>query len=213
MDFKELVEKANLSQKEVANILGLSINTVSKRINNPNSEVKVRELKLVEDAIGTPLYLNKKVHPIAEYDQVAIKYLQIPGVPGETLRSPYIKERLQFDRELVENAWERVSEYQRIVKMRGDKMHGGDYPLRDNDILMIDTSETNPANSGMYIYTTDIDTHREVFISNVNVRPDGSYRLYYLNNKYEDIIYTSEQLKAMNFTVWGRVVKNLGLTK
>lgn len=69
------------------------------------------------------------------------------------------------------------------------------------------------ANSGMYLYTTDLSTGREVFISNVNVRPDGTCRLSYLNEKYKDIIYTPEELKAMNFTVWGRIVKNLLLTR
>ncbi len=123
-----------------------------------------------------------------------------------------VKERVQFDKEIVD-AWRRIPDHQRIVKMRGDKMNAGDYPLRDGDILVIDISERNVANSGMYLYTTDLSTGREVFISNVNVRPDGTCRLSYLNEKYKDIIYTPEELKAMNFTVWGRIVKNLLLTR
>lgn len=213
MNFAELVNASGLNQTEVATILNVSPVSVSKRVNNPNSEVKENEIRKLENATGKQLYFNENVSANREYDQVSIKYLRIPGVDDSILKSPLVKERVQFDREIVENGWRRVPEHQRIVKMRGDKMDAGDYPLRDGDILMIDISERNVANSGMYLYTTDLAHYREVFISNINIRPDGSYRFSYFNSKYEDIIYSPAQIKEMKFTVWGRVVKNLLLTR
>ncbi len=211
MNFAELVKISGLTQSEVAAILDISAVSVSKRVNNKNSEVKENEIRKLENATGKQIYFNENIAKNREYDQVAIKYMQIPEVNDSVLKSPLVKERVQFDREIVE-AWRKVPEAQRIVKMRGDKMDAGDYPLRDGDILIVDISERDVANSGMYIYTTDLPTGREVFISNVNIRPDGNYRLSYFNDKYEDVIYTLEQIKEMNFTVWGRVVKNLLLT-
>lgn len=212
MNFAELVQKSGLTQSEVATVLKISAVAVSKRVNNPNSEVKENEIRLLENATGKQIYFNKNIIANPEYDQVSIKYLRIPGVDDSVLKSPLVKERVQFDREVVD-AWRRVPEYQRIVKMRGDKMNAGDYPLRDGDILIIDTSEKNVANSGMYIYTTDLPTGREVFVSNVNIRPDGNYSFSYFNDQYEDVIYTPEQIVEMKFTVWGRVIKNLMLTR
>lgn len=212
MNFAKLVQLSGLTQSEVASILDISAVSVSKRVNNQNSEVKENEIRKLENATGKQIYFNENIAQNKEYDQVAIKYLQIPGVNENVLKSPLVKERVQFDREIV-GAWRKNPEAQRIVKMRGDKMDAGDYPLKDGDILIVDTYEKDVANSGMYIYTTDLLTGREVFVSNVNIRPDGNYRLSYFNNKYEDVIYTLEQIKEMNFTVWGRVIKNLSLTR
>lgn len=212
MNFAELVRISGLTQSEVATILDISPVSVSKRVNNKNSEVKENEIRKLENATGKQIYFNENIAKNREYDQVAINYLQISGVSESILKSPLVKERVQFDKEIV-GIWRRNPETQRIVKMRGDKMDAGDYPLRDGDILIVDTSERDVANSGMYIYTTDLLTGREVFISNINIRPDGNYRLSYFNDKYEDIIYTSKQIKEMNFIVWGRIIKNLSLIR
>ena len=212
MNFAELVQLSGLIQSEVATILNISPVSVSKRVKNKNSEVKEHEIRKLENATGKQIYFNENIFKNREYDQVSIKYLYIPEVDESILKSPLVKERVQFDKEIVE-AWRRLPEAQRIVRMRGDKMNAGDYPLCDGDILIIDTSECDVANSGVYIYTTDLPTGREVFISNVHIRPDGNYRLSYFNNRYEDVIYTLEQIKEMNFIVWGRVIKDLSLTR
>lgn len=211
MNFKEFVTLSGLSQAETARILETNPVTISRRFNNPNSEPTYSEIIKVENATGKQLYFNDNISSNKEYDQVSIKYLRIPGIPEEILRSPLVKERVQFDKEIV-NAIRRCSEHQRVVKMRGDKMSGGGYPLYDGDILIIDISERNVAKSGVYLYTTDLPTGREVFISNVNVRPDGNYRLSYFNDKYQEVIYTPSEIKEMKFTVWGRVIIDLMFT-
>lgn len=214
MNFNEFVNLSELSQAEMARVLDVSPVSISRRFNNPNSEPTYSEIVKVENATGKQIYFNENIAANKEYDQVSIKYLRIPGISDEILKSPLIKERLQFDRELVQNVWRRVPEHQRIIKMRGDKMDGGGYAYRDNDIIMIDISERDIANSGVYIYTTDLPTGREVFISNINVRLDGKCRFSYANStKYDEVLYTFDELKAMKFTIWGRVVKNLSLTR
>lgn len=145
-------------------------------------------------------------------DLVSIKYMHIPGIPAEVLQSPYIEKQLRFDRELVQNNWQRDPDCQRIVRMRGDKMDGGSYPLKNNDILMIDISKTSIIESAVYIYTTCFQQQKEVFISRVNIRPDGNVRISYDNPNYNEIIYTPEQIKQMNFECHGRIVKNLSMT-
>lgn len=212
MNFAELVNASGLNQTEVAAILDISPVSVSKRVNNPNSEVKVSEIEKIENATGKQLYTNPNVSANKEYDQVSIKYLDIPGLDQSVLKSPYIKERLQFDNELISNIWRKNSENLRILQMRSDKMHGGGYPLKSGHILIVDISLTNVANSGVYIYTTEVNNQVEVFVSNINKHLDGSLRFYYTNTKYKEMTYTQEQLEKVNFKVWGRIVKNLTLT-
>lgn len=207
MKFQELIEKASITQTEAARILKVSNMAISKRMLNPNSEAKVSEMEKIEQATGKSLY-----NGAPKYDQVQIKYIQIPGIPDKIIKSPFVKERLQFDREIVENAWNRIPENQRIIKMRGDKMETGLYPLRNNDILMVDISQTNVADSGIYLYSTEVNGELEIFINNVTKRPDGALIMSYFNPKYQEIIYTPQELNNMNFKVIARVVKNLSLT-
>lgn len=207
MKFHELIEKAGITQTEAAKILKVSNMAISKRITNSKSEAKVSEMQKIEKAVGKSLYPGAP-----KYDQVQIKYIQIPNIPDDTIKSPFVRERLQFDREIVENAWNRVPENQRIIKMRGDKMETGLYPLRNNDILIVDISQTNVAASGIYLYSTEINGELDIFINNVYKRPDGSLKMSYFNPKYDDIIYSPEELKNMKFNVIARVVKNISLT-
>lgn len=215
-EFIEIIEKQTgikPSHVQVSKWLGgkPSANALSNRYFN-DGNLKYEEMIILDKIIK-----SNDSHVIISNDNdlddlVSIHYIQIPGIDNSIIKSPYVKQQLRYDREMVENVWQRKAENQRIVKMRGDKMNHGDYPLANNDILMIDISEINVANSGIYIYTTDLEQGREVYISNVNKRPNGDVRMSYLNPKYEEIIYTPEQLQEINFTVWGRVVKNLSLT-
>lgn len=211
MEFKEIVEKADLSQKEVAQILGLSINTVSKRINNPNSEVKVRELKLIEDAVGRPLYINQKIHPVKEYDQLKIPYLEIEGIDSKKLHSPIILERLQSDNELSNGHWNVDQQNLRIVPMLGDKMDEGRYPLKNGDILIVDISKRNIVRSGIYVYTMGVGKEKDVYINNIDKIPDGRVRMSFYNRNYPEFIYHIDELKALDFKVHARVFKNMSL--
>lgn len=212
MTFKEFVAASGLTQTAIADILGVRPGAISNRVNNENSEPSYSEIRRVENATGKQIYFNENILNNPEYDQVAIKYLKIPGIDEEVLKSPYIKERLQFDRELVENAWRQNPKNLRILQMRSDKMHGGGYPLKGGHILIVDISLTDVANSGIFIYTTEVNNKMEVFVSNINKYPDSSLRFYYTNPKYSEIIYSAEELKKMKFKVWGRIVKNLSLT-
>ncbi len=212
MNFKEFVTISELSQAEVSRILKILPNSVSRKVNNPNCEPTYSEIQRVEDYTGKQIYKNPNVSANKEYDQVSIKYLDIPGLDQSVLKSPYIKERLQFDKELIGNIWRKNPDNLRILQMRSDKMQCGGYPLKSGHILIVDISLTNVANSGVYIYTTEVNGQVEVFVSNINKHLDGSLRFYYTNTKYKEMTYTQEQLEKVNFKVWGRIVKNLSLT-
>lgn len=196
------------SAKEIVNILGLSSPKILYQRAHRDSEFSDLELKTLENHYCRPA--NPHCSNIS--DLVTIKYMRIPGIEAEVLQSPYIEKQLRFDRELVQNDWQRDPDCQRIVRMRGDKMDGGFYPLKNNDILMIDISKTSIIESAVYIYTTCFQGHKEVFISRVNIRPDGNVRISYDNSNYNEIIYTPDQIKQMNFECHGRVVKNLSMT-
>ena len=114
------------------------------------------------------------------------------------------------DREKINLAWQKNEEDLYIIAMPGDKMDGGIYPLRNGDLLVIDTSQTDISNSGIYFYTTN--NNEEVFVNNFRKKFDGSIVLGYSSPKYDDTIVSMEQLEAAGINIVGRVIKNLYLT-
>lgn len=205
MKFYQLIEKADITQTEAAKILKVSNMAISKRMLNPKSEAKVSELQKIEHAIGKPLY-----NGAPKYDQVQIKYIDIPGIPQEVIKSPRIKERLQFDLELIENEWIKDPQNLRIVKCGSHMMDGGDYPIRINNILIVDLSCTDIRKRGVYLYTTHNNKH--AFIHGLWRKSEDVIESYYFNPSYATNDRSVQEMEDIGFKVYGRIVKNLSLT-
>lgn len=212
MKFYELVNKSGLSISEVAHILGTSYNAISKRVINTTSEAKVSELYQIENAIGKQLYFNTDIAAVTNScctDKVFIPYLQIHGVDDNIFRHARVKDGLQFDKELVQNDWGRNPADLRLTKMLGVKMESGDYVLKNNDLLIVDTSSRSALSPGVYICSFQDEV---VFISGVAPTDQNGIKLYYYDKKFDDKIYSPEQLKELNFKIHGRIIKNMSLT-
>lgn len=205
MKFQELIEKAGITQAEAAKILNVSNMAISKRMLNPKSEAKVSELQKIEQVLGKPLY-----NGAPKYDQVQIKYIDIPGVPDEIIKSPRIKERLQFDLEITENEWLRDSQNLRIVKCGSHMMDGGDYPIRINNILIVDISSVDIRKRGVYLYTTH--NNERAFIHGLWRKSENIVESYYFNPNYTTTERSVQELDNIGFKVYGRIIKNLSLT-
>lgn len=114
-----------------------------------------------------------------------------------------------FDREMVEDIWCRQAENIRVVAMAGDKMDGGSYPFKNRDILLIDTSATDVAKTGAFLFTTR--GGEGIYLCNLNQKLNGDIEFSNNNPQYNTETlrkHTQEQLKELDFKIIGRVFKN-----
>ena len=203
--------KRAVSQTEIANILGLSPVAINKRIAR-ESELKVSEAVKLAEHYKYNLF-NKYIQngkllsvlPETSSESVEITYYDNPAL-NKTIKNPLIT-RIWLDKELVRNVWKKDEKNLRTIKMPGDVMDGGELPIKNRDMLIIDLSSTDILSSGIYAYTTNDDNL--VFINGIKQKIDGSVKFYYWNKVYGETIYTLEDLKKIKFKVVGRVIKNM----
>lgn len=205
LTFSKMLEITNLSKSEVARILGVVPSSITSRINGTD-DLKITELEKIEEYIGRKIYRTGT--PVREYDQVAIPYLEGYDVK---LKHSKVKERVQFDKEVIDDIWCKKAENLRIMTMQGNNMNSGEYAMKNNDILIIDISVKNYNKPGIYAYTTA--KQAGISITGLQGEPDGTLNIINYNKDYKDLQYTAEQLKTMEFKVIGRMIKNLSLTK
>lgn len=141
-------------------------------------------------------------------DKVEIHYYTNPNLKTK-LTVPDVT-TVWFDRQVIENRWKRKPENIRVITMLGDKMDHGAYPLRLDDILFMDISDTDVTKSGIYAFTTNNDSY--MFINGINRRYDNMYRFYFYNPIYPEKILTGDDVKKADIKIVGRIFKNLSLT-
>lgn len=210
MKLEEGIIKAGINNAEAARILNKAPSTIGTRIKN-GSELTVAEMVLLENATGKSLYrdLRETIKYNSEYDLVTIPYLEIEDFDTLKFKVSMVQERVQFDREIIEHYWNRIPENLRWFPMLGNTMNFGEYPLANNDVLIIDISSVDTLKAGIYVYTTK----GGIFINGISKLKNGNVQFIYTNQSYETETYTPQELKEMEFKLRGRMVKNLSLTK
>ena len=86
-------------------------------------------------------------------------------------------------------------------------MDGGETPIKNKAMLIVDISDTYIQASGIFVYTTIKGSL--IFINGIKQSPDGTYRFYFRNSSYKEIYYTLDDLEKLGFKVIGRVIKNV----
>ena len=203
-ELNEVLEKltgGTITQATYANLFCVSPPAISKRFDKL-SDVTVAELiKACKHFEVNPYdVLDGKVK-----DSVEIKYYDNPKVK-DIIRHAKINS-IWKDRELVHDVWAKDEKYLRVIKMFGDCMRtcSGD-SINPCDILIIDTSSTNPVVSGIYAYTTE--GQNNIFIAILMQNCDGSITFSYKNKYYDSYTQTKEELEAMQFKIVGKVIHN-----
>jgi len=200
------LEQSNLSKAEFARILNIPPSAVNARINGTN-DIKISELIKIENHIGRKIF---RPDGGTEYDQVRLPYIEIEGENNQYYVHPNVQNRIQFDREVIERIWALDPNNLRIMTMHGNNMNMTEYPLRNNDILIVDISGRDISRPGIYVYKS---AKSGVTVSGIQQKQNGSVTLINLDKKYPDEEYTAEELKNIDFKVIGRVVKNLSFIK
>lgn len=193
------------TQSYIAEILCYKTSKINNRAAR-NSKYSEKEIVILSKELGINIIENQASNTYA--DKVELKYYENPSLKVN-IKNPLITS-MWFDRELVENIWKKDPKNLCIIKMLGDKMNHGEYPLRPDDILIMDITETDPFISGTYVFTTNKDKY--IFISRVSRLMDGSYKFMFLNPAYPDKVQTPEEAKELDLKIVGKVVKNLSLT-
>ncbi len=209
-----------LKQSEFAEMVGTRQQLLTKYecgVNEPASKFYVKlckntniNLNWLMTGKGEMLVnkTDKAFVATAQYpDAVEIKYYDDPKV-SSTIRSADIT-NFWLDRELIHNVWKTNEKNLCILKMPGDTMDGGEAPIKNGDLLIIDTSAVNLLCAGIYAYTTMDGNY--IFVNILKPRPDGSLKLCYWNNAYDEIIYTKDQLQQLRFNPVGMVLKNMSI--
>lgn len=207
----ELIKKhkdGKITQAQFAKGMGSKPVTCNQRIKN-KSELKVSEAINLFNAFGYD-FINNLVINSQNHDNS--QSVEIPYYTNSNLltniKTPLITS-IWFDRELVENVWNKHPENLRIIPMPGDKMNNGEYPLCNEDILLMDISDTDVIKSGIFAFTTHDDKY--IFVNGINRKFDGSYRFFFFNPLYPEKTLTQEEIKDINLKVIGRIVKNLSI--
>ena len=212
---KQIRVTLNFQQGEFAqkiNILQQQLSKYERGENKPSADFFI---KLVEVAnVNINWLLTGKGKMFVDKDKiyrspdaVEIKYYDNPALI-ETIKNPVVSS-IWLDRELVHNIWQRSEDDLRIMQMTGDIMDGGDSPIRNQDMLIIDTTSKDIMHSGVYAYTTIQDSF--IFVNGIKQKIDGSVKFNYWNKNYAEVIYNHSDLEKIGFKVLGRVIKNMSI--
>ena len=209
---KELRKALNIQQGEFAKSIGILQQQLSKYERGENKPSCDFLIKLIEKTnVNINWLLIGKGNMFVENaekeipDAVEIIYYENPTLI-ETIKNPVITS-IWLDRELIHNVWLKNEANLRTLQMPGDTMDGGETPIRNKDMLIVDISDTNIQESGIFVYTTKNGSL--IFVNGIKQSPDGTYRFYFRNSSYKEIHYTLDDLEKLGFKVIGRVVKNI----
>lgn len=210
----QLLKKETVSFADIGSIIGISRQYVSKM---KNDELDDDKLKLIENYYNVKL---PKQFDIVETDKELngkgrFYKIQYWSGPSADLIKKYGVDDLNVDLQIIINDWHTNPEKLMFIAMPGDDMDGGDYPIKNKDILVIDTSRNNIAESGVYFCTTH--GHSRVYVRRIIEKmTDEIVCVTTVDNpRYKSIIekkWTEEAWKAADVQVIGRVIKNMSYT-
>lgn len=193
------------SQAELGSIIGLAQTAVSGRANR-NSNFPDEEIEKIEKHYHIKLISDNVKCDILQFpgDRIEIGYWE--HLP-EDLKNPNIMS-VWFDREIIENAWGMKADHLCIVPMIGDKMTHYWYPIRNNDILIIDTSHNYIMGNGVYFAVSRNNTRFWIREMQVLFNNDIEFKGFSPSGDTVKVI-SADSLKEADFKIIGKVIKNV----
>lgn len=214
------------STEDIANIIDVKVRALYTRSQRPNQKFTLEELLKIEQALNVklvnfkmdnislvvPQEKTEDIAPEQISEELKGKYAKINYWDGcsinqEKITNPLYTE-LIVDLQRVINVWNCNPADLCIIAMPGDEMNGGCYPIKNNDLLIIDKSQTDISSAGIYFYTTN--NHSCVFVRRVMEKMKGHYMFTCDNQNYSVLnsTYSMQELEEMDFKVIGRFVAN-----
>lgn len=207
----------------IADIIGTKRQTIYTRSQRPEQKFALEELLKIERAYNVQLingkfsasFLKNKT-PETIGQELKENFYKIPywdkcANYGNLLVKPSVTEWV-MDMQGIVLDWGANPDDLFIIAMPGEEMDKSGYPIRNNDILIIDSSRTNITESGIYFYST-LGGSR-VFVRRLFEQMHGEVIVTVDNPVYSPMInatFTQQQLKDIDLHVIGRVIKNMSL--
>ena len=203
-----------ISRNQIGSIIGLSRQTTHR---HKDRELEESDIVRLEEEFGICIPRDFSiVENVQSGEDLSGRFVNIPYWHDEKCENDKIKDKLVtsivLDLELVVHKLNCDPENLRIIAMPGEEMDGGTYPLKNGDILLIDTSQIDYSNSGVYFVTTQ--NNKMVFVRRLLELMYGSVSSSVDNPIYAPHVnktLTQKQLTEIDFKIVGRVIKNLSL--
>lgn len=224
-------------QRELAEALGVGINVISNRAVR-NTKYSLDELIKISsyfnvdlvnyssfgDIVPAEIKIETKAEenitstdcPLEEIKEetkekvVVIPYWDEVEKHQEKVKNPCFTELLLDVQKLI-NIYGRSADGLKIIAMTGDEMDGGVTPIKNNDILIVDTKVNNTSSSGIYFYITN----KSVFVRRI-AEIEGKGLYFSVDNPlYTDVLNdtkTYKELEEVGFKVIGKVIGNESLS-
>lgn len=203
-----------VTRNQIGSVIGLSRQTVHR---NKDRKLEERDIIKLEKEFDISIPRTYNIIERATSDKdLSHRFVDIPYWHDEKCENQKIKDKsvtsIVLDLELITHKLNCKPENLRIIAMPGEEMDGGTYPLKNGDILLIDTSQKDYSNSGVYFVTTQ--NNKMVFVRRLLELMYGS-----ISSSVDNPIYapqvnktlTQKQLEEIDFKIIGRVIKNLSL--
>lgn len=210
--FLQFVKNDTVSFADIARVRGVERQAIAK---TKDKEISREEIVSICEAFD--------VKPPSEDDNVSIEsannnsdVFAIPYWEGcnecfDRLKRDDFRD-LKLDIELI-NRWNVKPEDLRIIAMPGEEMNGGEMPIANKDLLVIDISRNNPYESGVFFVTSH--NCQRVYVRRL---------METLNEKGESVIFstvdnviykkaiekfwTKEMREEADIRIIGRVITN-----
>ena len=199
----KLNNNKKLTSTKLAEILNVTKSTISKRVAKRDSEVTVSELQKIEKALGVSLFTDENNGKFSKIERYNACGSCGPGY-DITQIEPEIG-YLMLDNNLIYKILRTKPENLYIIQAKGDSMI--DAGIYEDDVLLIDKSKRDSYENGIYLFTTDHNEH--IFIKRLRYRPGEILEVISANSSYETLYYTKQDLINLEFSIKGRVIKNL----
>ena len=203
-----------VTKNQIGSVIGLSRQTVHR---NKDRKLEEKDIIKLEKEFDISIPRTYSIIERATSDKdLSGRFVDIPYWHDEKCENQKIKDKsvtsIVLDLELITHKLNCKPENLRIIAMPGEEMDGGTYPLKNGDILLIDTSQKDYSNSGVYFVTTQ--NNKMVFVRRLLELMYGS-----ISSSVDNPIYapqvnktlSQKQLEEIDFKIIGRVIKNLSL--
>lgn len=215
--FKKFRENQGFNQKTFAEKLNIATGSIGMieseksedRVVTANIKIKIKQVFGVDfdTDIDTDGNIIKKSN-FSSQNVIAIPFYSAKASAGsgETLPDYPEEKVMYFDRRFLQNIIGVNPEHAAIIQAKGDSMDGGNKPIKDGDLLIIDDSVKEIINDRVFV----IQLNTDLLVKRVIKEWDGTVRLISNNPKYEDrILKENETAEIKGEVVWNSSKENV----
>lgn len=215
--FKKFRENQGFNQKSFAEKLNIATGSIGMieseksedRVVTANIKIKIKQVFGIDfdTDIDTEGNIIKKSN-FSSQNVIAIPFYSAKASAGsgETLPDYPEEKVIYFDRRFLQNIIGVNPEHAAIIQAKGDSMDGGNKPIKDGDLLIIDDSVKEIINDRIFV----IQLNTDLLVKRVIKEWDGTVRLISNNPKYEDrILKENETAEIKGEVVWNSSKENV----